>query len=63
MENLNHAAKRITSPGGMPAYEYRGHQIVRYANGWTYFTDQENGARTLENAKLFIDDFIQDNNR
>lgn len=63
MENVNHVAKRITKPGQIAAYEYRGHHIERYGKGWAYFTDQVNGASTLENAKLFIDDFIQDNNR
>jgi hypothetical protein len=59
MNDLKHAAKRLTKPGQIPAYEYRGHHIERYGKGWAYFTDQVNGASTLENAKWFIDAFIE----
>lgn len=58
---VKHTAKRVSTPGSTPVYEYRGVRVVNSAGsswgrGWIY----ERGgvtkfASTLESAKFFID--------
>ena len=58
MTAQKHTAKRLTNPGGIPVYEFRGHRIVRDSLGWWYHTDRERHATTLETAKYFIGYFV-----
>lgn len=56
-----HTAKRLSTPGSTPVYEYRGVRIVnsagsRWGRGWIYErAGVTKFSTTLESAKFFID--------
>lgn len=61
---IKHTAKRVSTPGSTPVYEYRGVRVVNsagssYGRGWIYdLGDKAKYTTTLESAKFFIDLYI-----